>query len=316
MVQIEQAQRAFSLGGGLRTPLLSAPGLAAQLGLEALYLKPECLQVTGSFKYRGAFTKVHQVAPELAGRGVITYSSGNHGQAVAAAAARHGLAAAVVMPEDAVAEKVAGALAWGAEVRFAGHSSLERQAAAEALAAERGWAVIPPFDDPWVIAGQATIGLELAEDLWTSDGVLVPVGGGGLAAGISLALSHLRPDCPVWGVEPEGADDARRSLAAGELVSLDHPTTVCDGLRTSRLGELPFSILSRHLGQVLTVPDHLCGQAVERLLREAKLVVEPSGAVGLAALLAGAAPSFRRPTLILSGGNISGSYLASLIAGK
>lgn len=311
---MEEAQLAFSAGGGVRTPLLSAPGLAAELNLEALYVKPECLQVTGSFKYRGAFTKIHRLAPELAGRGVATYSSGNHGQAVAAAAARHQLSAAVVMPEDAVAEKVAGALAWGAEVRFVGHTSLERQAAAEDLAEERGWAVIPPFDDPWVIAGQATIALELAEDLPTSDGVLVPIGGGGLAAGISLALSQLRPDCPVWGVEPEGADDARRSLAAGELVSLEHPRTVCDGLRTSRLGELPFSILRRHLGQLVTVPDAQTGEAVRRLLGGLNLVVEPSGAVGLAAILAGLASTLRRPTLVLSGGNISRAYLAALVS--
>lgn len=313
--QMHEAHLAFSAAGGLRTPTLCAPGLAAQLHLDALYLKAECLQVTGSFKFRGAFTKVHRVAPGLQGRGVVTYSSGNHGQAVAAAAQRHGLAALVVMPEDAVAEKVAGALALGAEVRFSGHTSLARQAAAEAIARERDWTVIPPFDDPWVIAGQATIGLEIAQDVPDTDAVLVPIGGGGMAAGISLALAHLRPGLPVLGVEPEGADDARRSLAAGNLVSLDHPDTVCDGLRTSRLGQLPFAILGTHLHQVLTVTDEQTGQAVLRLLQEAKLVVEPSGAVGLAALWAQLGGELHRPTVVLSGGNISATYLRALLGG-
>jgi threonine dehydratase len=312
---MREAHLAFSAGGGLRTPTLSAPGLAAQLHLDALYLKAECLQVTGSFKFRGAFTKVHRVAPALNGRGVVTYSSGNHGQAVAAAAQRHGLASVVVMPEDAVAEKVAGAMALGAEVRFSGTTSVARQVTAEAIAQERDWVVIPPFDDPWVIAGQATIGLEIAEDAPDTDAVLVPIGGGGMASGISLALAQVRPHCPVFGVEPAGADDARRSLAAGELVSLDHPDTVCDGLRTSRLGQLPFAILCAHLRQVLTVSDQQAGQAVLRLLQEAKLVVEPSGAVGLAALWAGLAGETRRPTVVLSGGNISRSYLSALLAG-
>ncbi len=309
-----EAHLAFSAQGGLRTPTLSAEGLAEELHLDALYLKAECLQVTGSFKFRGAFTKVHRMAPSLSGRGVVTYSSGNHGQAVAAAARRHGLAALVVMPEDAVAEKVAGALAFGAEVRFSGRTSLARQAEAEAIAHERDWPLVPPFDDPWVIAGQATIGLEIVEDAPDTDGVLVPIGGGGMASGIALALSRLRPEWRVFGVEPEGADDARRSLAAGSLVSLEHPDTICDGLRTSRLGQLPFSILKTHLSRVVTVTDDQAGRAVLRLFRDQHLVVEPSGAVGLAALIAGLGGQLRRPTVVLSGGNISASYLQGLLS--
>lgn len=292
------------------TPIMTCRSLALDLGLETLYLKPECLQKTGSFKFRGAYTKVHRLAPTLGGRGVVTYSSGNHGQAVAAAAALHGIPAVVVMPEDVVREKVAAARAYGAEVVLAGHTSLERLKLAEEIQRERSWVMVPPFDDPDIVAGQATCGLEISEEAPDTDVILVPVGGGGLCSGITLATAERLPRAKVMGVEPEGADDARQSLEAGRLVTVDHPSTLADGLRTSRIGELNFEVISRHSAGIVTVSEEAIRQAVRLLALRAKLVVEPSGAVGLAALLEGKVPVARRPTLVLSGGNVSPETLA------
>lgn len=296
------------------TPILTCRSLAERLSLDRLYLKPECLQRTGSFKFRGAYTKIHRVAPTLGGRGVVTYSSGNHGQAVALAAALHGVPAAIVMPEDAVQAKVDAARAYGAEVWLAGHTSLERLVVAEEIVKDRGWEMIPPFDDPDIISGQATVGLEIAREAPDTDAVLVPVGGGGLAAGIALALAEKLPHARVWGVEPEGADDARRSLEAGALVTLDRPSTLADGLRTSRVGAANFEILRSRAAGVVTVSEGAIMAAVRLLLLRAKLVVEPSGAVGMGALLEERIAGLRRPTLVLSGGNVSPETLSRCLA--
>ncbi len=292
------------------TPAMTSSSLAPLVGRQMLHLKPENLQRTGSFKFRGAYTKVHRLAPHLGGRGIVTYSSGNHGQAVALAAALHGVKAIIVLPEDAVPDKVEATLAYGAEIIRAGHTSLERKAAAEDIAASHGWPIVHAFDDPDIIAGQATVGREIALSVPDTDGVLVPVGGGGLASGISLALSHLRPGLPVFGVEPEGANDAFLSLSEHHLVTLDHPQTLADGLRTSRIGDLNFEILSRHLAGIITVSEASIRKAVRLLAQRAKLVVEPSGAVGLAALLEGKGAALMSPTLVLSGGNVSAETLA------
>lgn len=296
------------------TRVVTASSLADLLGLDKLYLKPECLQRTGSFKFRGAYTKVHRLAPSLGGRGVVTFSSGNHGQAVALAASLHNIPAVIVMPEDVVPEKAEAARAYGAEVRLVGRTSLERKAAAETIADERGWAIVPPFDDPDIVAGQATVGIEIAEEAPDTDAVLVPVGGGGLSSGVALAMKARRPDVRVVGVEPLGADDARRSLEAGHVVTLDHTDTLADGLRTSRIGDLNFEILRTRSDGIVTVSEAAITKAVCLLAVRAKLVVEPSGAVGLAALLEGAFSAARRPTVLLSGGNVSPSTLSRLLA--
>jgi len=295
------------------TRVMTCSSLSQMLGLEQLYLKPECLQRTGSFKFRGAYTKVHRLAPSLQGKGVVAFSSGNHGQAVALAAKLHGLPALIVLPEDVVAEKEDACRAYGAEVRLAGRTSLERKAVAEEIATQRGWTIVPPFDDPDIVSGQATVGLEILEEAPDTDAVLVPVGGGGLSSGVTLAVKRSRPDVKVIGVEPSGADDARRSLEAGEIVAIEHPVTLADGLRTSRIGDLNFEILRERSDGVRSVSEDGIMRAVFHLALRAKLVVEPSGAVGLAALMEGALIDARRPTVLLSGGNVSPATFSRLL---
>jgi threonine ammonia-lyase medium form len=295
------------------TPLQESRTLTAPVGAP-VWLKPECLQRTGSFKLRGAYNKIATLSAEEQARGVITYSSGNHAQGVACAAGLLGIKAVVVMPEDAVPAKVAATRGYGAEVVFAGHDSLQRQARALELQRDQGYTVVPPFDDAAIIAGQATVGLEIAEALPEVATVVVPCGGSGLLSGVALAVRELQPAARVIGVEPASAADAQASLAAGKVVEAASIDTICDGLRTRRIGDLNFRFLQRYVTAIVTVPDTATLEAMRFLALRAKLVVEPSGAVAVAALLGGAVPAGAGPVVaVLSGGNVEASLLAKVL---
>jgi threonine dehydratase len=277
------------------------------------YLKAESLQPIGAFKIRGAYTAVASLAAEERARGVITYSSGNHAQGVARAARLLGAPAVVVMPSDAPAIKRQRVVADGAEIVIVGTASDERQAVAERIAAERGLAIIPPFDDDRVIAGQGTVGLEIAEELPDVVAVLVPIGGGGLASGIAVAVRALVPDARVIGVEPELGADARESLASGRIVTWpaeEVSRTIADGTRTRALGRRTFAHLSRLLDSVVTVSEVEIAAGVRLAAEESRLVVEPSGALSVAALAFHAAElgldrlDGRPVVAVVSGGNV------------
>jgi threonine dehydratase len=300
-------------GIAVTTPLLSFGGPVPDDN--ALWLKAESLQRTGSFKFRGAYNAVSALSPEEQGRGVITYSSGNHGQAVACAARLLGIPAVVVMPEDAIPVKVALTQRWGAAIEFAGLTSLDRQERAFALVKEHGYTVIPPFDDRRIIAGQGTVALEILDQQPDLEAVVVPVGGGGLISGIATAIKAHRPDVRVVGAEPEGGADAKASLETGKLVTLGHVETVADGLRTSRIGELNFATMQECVDEVVTVPDEETLRAVGILAAEARLVVEPSGAVSTAAVLFGhTGLHARKAVAVISGGNVDPARLRACLA--
>jgi threonine dehydratase len=310
--EIRQARERIA-GVVARTPLQPAYALEVAEGNQ-LWLKAESLQRTGSFKIRGAYNAIASLSDEQRSRGVITYSSGNHGQAVAAAAHLLGARALVVMPEDAIAVKVEATRAWGAEVSFAGHTSLDRQERAMELVREHGYTVIPPFDDRRIVAGQGTAGLEILEQLPEVEAVAVPVGGGGLISGIATAVKSMRPDVRVIGVEPAGAADAQESVRRGELVTWDHVDTVADGLRTSRVGELNFATIRAHVDEIVTVPERDILQTVGLLATGVHLVSEPSGAVAPAAAIFGhTGISGKRVVAVISGGNVEPGRLVRCV---
>src|SRR6266568_767928 len=288
-----------------RTPLLYVEELGA-------HLKLENEQPIGAFKIRGAYNAIRKLPDAVRKRGVITFSSGNHGQAVAYAAKQFGVRAVIVMPETAPAVKVDGVKKWGGEVVFAGRTSADRHQKAEALAAAEGLAVIPPFDHPDVVAGQATVGLEIAEDLPDVETVVVPVGGGGLISGVVRGLAVAGSDATAWGVEPAGAPKLHDSLAAGHPITLARTASVADGLITLTVGELPFQVLTEHrerVGGVVLVEDDTIREAVHFLHRRAGLAVEPSGAATTAAVLSGALKVQGPTVLVVSGGNVDPALL-------
>ena len=278
--------------------------------------KCENLQSGGAFKIRGAHNFIAQLSDAERCQGVITYSSGNHGQAVALSAGVVRVKAVVVMPTNAPGIKVDGARALGAEVLFEGVTSASRKARAESVAAERGLRMVPPFDDPWIVSGQGTVGLEILRECPDISRVLVPVGGGGLLAGTATAIKLQRPDVEVIGVEPVGAAKMRDSLAAGRPVTLDHVASIADGLIPVRPGDLTFEHVRRFADDVVTVDDDVITNAVLRLFRRDKLVVEPSGAAAVAALISGTVKPVvgndRTTVVVLSGGNIGLDLLARL----
>ena len=300
-----------------RTPVLRVPRLDALAGLD-LYLKAENLQRVGAFKARGAINAVLALSPSAREKGLITFSSGNHGQAVALAARDAGVHAHIVMPEDAPAVKVEAVRALGGEVSFAGRTTDDRYKLAHEIAARTGGTVIPPFDDADVIAGQGTATVELIEQAAelgaTLDAVLVPVGGGGLLAGACLAAEG-HPSRPrVIAVEPATADAFSRSFAAKERVTIAPASTIADGLKPIRVGELNFAIAGRLVSDCAVVDDEAIGRALVELLLHGKILVEPSGACALAAALDGKLPAgLRRVGVILSGGNLAPAQLADLI---
>ena len=299
-------------GVAVATPLLSFPELSQETGGD-VRLKCESLQRTGSFKIRGAYNFVSQLSPEEMERGIITYSSGNHAQAVALAAREKGVRAVVVMPTTAPGVKVDGARRLGAEVVFEGTTSLERKVRAEAIAKEEGLAMVPPFDHPRIIAGQGTVGLEIARDWPEVDMVLVPIGGGGLAGGTAAALKGLLPRVRVVGVEPQGAPAMRAALDAGEPVTLSGTETIADGLAPVRAGSLTFLHARAFLDDVVLVTDDAIRRATALLVSRRKLVVEYSGAATVAAIISGAVDAGGlKIAAVLRGGNLDPSLLEGL----
>ena len=295
-----------------RTPLVDVTDIAGR----PLRLKCENLQVAGAFKIRGAYNLISRMASGSDLRGVITYSSGNHAQAVACAARKLGLAAVVVMPETAPDVKVEGTRSYGAEVLFEGTTSVERKLRAEAVAAERGLAMVPPFDHPEIIAGQGTVGCEILEDDPSVDTVYVPIGGGGLVAGVAAAVKQRRPSARIVGVEPVGAAAMARSVEAGVPVTLDTVESIADGLLPVRPGDLTFAHVAAYVDTIVTVEDDAIVAAVRWLAARAKLVVEPSGAATVAAVLFSGRENSGPDgdaVAVLSGGNIAAAALAALL---
>jgi threonine dehydratase len=297
----------------VRTPLVHVPQLSPRL-----LIKPESLQPTGSFKLRGAYTAISASGRQARERGVIAHSSGNHGHAVAYAAALLGVRAVVVVPSTAPRIKTEAIEYYGADMVTVAPTMSARVAATEELSAKRGYIVIPPFDDRAVIAGQGTIGLEIAADCPRVDLVLVPVSGGGLISGIAAAIRARCPGAAVVGVEPELAADARESLRRGERVAwpaADTQRTIADALRVEQVGVLPFAHLRELVTDIVTVSEDEMLTAVRLLARQARLVAEPGGAAAVAAWLFHAAelPTASTPVAVLSGGNIDPALLAEIL---
>jgi threonine dehydratase len=301
-------------GVAVRTPLLDLPDLGIRLGVPVA-LKCELLQPIGAFKIRGAYNAIARVAAEGGARGVVTQSSGNHGQAVAFAARRFGLRAVVVMPASTPAVKVEGVRRHGGEVVLAGATrSAEQGARAEAIARDEGLTMIPPFNHPDVIAGQGTCGLEILEQRPDVRTILVPVSGGGLIAGISVAVAALAPDVRLVGVEPAGAAKLTAALAAGAPQTLDRTESMADGLLSRSVGDLTFDILRRVVREAVTVSEEEIAGAVRWLHHHTDLRPEPSGAVALAALLAGRVRPDGPTVAVVSGGNVDPELYQRLVA--
>ncbi len=313
------AARQRIAGHAIRTPLLENAALNERVGGRVL-IKPEVLQRTGSFKFRGAYNRITQIQDEKPGTPIVAFSSGNHAQGVAAAAHLHGVDATIVMPSDAPGAKLDRTRGYGAKVVMYERSDGNRDMIARKIADETGAAIVPPYDDPGIIAGQGTVGLEILEDCEQRDfdpgAILVPCSGGGLAAGIVLAVQELAPDTSVYSVEPENFDDHARSLASGAVernVALSG--SICDALLSPEPGKLTFPINGPGLAGGLVVTDAMALEAVAFAMRELKLVVEPGGAVGLAALLSGVFPlKGRSAVIVLSGGNIDPEIMRRALA--
>ncbi|NBE92626.1 pyridoxal-phosphate dependent enzyme [Nonomuraea sp. KC401] len=298
-----------------RTPVLCSRTLDELVGAEVL-LKCENFQRVGAFKFRGAYNAVSRLPRGQLAKGVAAYSSGNHAQAVALAARVLGTNAVILMPEDAPRSKLEATAGYGAEVVTYDRYTGDRAALTEELAAERGLALIPPYDHPHVIAGQGTAALELLQEAGRLDLLLAPVGGGGLIAGCATAVKGLDPAMRVVGVEPEAGDDTKRSLEAGRRVVIDVPRTVADGQAVATPGELTFAINQRLVEAVALVTDDEIREAMRFAFERLKIVVEPSGAAGLAALLAGRVERLPgRVGVVVSGGNVSARRFAELCVG-
>lgn len=317
MVTLEQIQAAQQRlrGVAARTPLIRyyAPGD------EQIYLKPESLQPIGSFKLRGAYNKVASLSDAERRRGVISYSSGNHAQGVAYAARAMGVKAVIVMPRNAPKIKIDATAALGAEIVFVGPGSAERKTKAEELAAQHGYAIVPPYDDEHIIAGQGTAGLEILEDLADVELVLVPVGGGGLISGVSAAIKLSGSKAKLIGVEPELANDAQQSFRAGKIVQLPAErvsSTLADGLRTQSIGAHNFEHIRAYVDDVIAVTEDEIRNAVRRVATEARIIAEPSGAVTSAAWLhhRDELPASKKAVAVVSGGNIEPQLLSMILS--
>jgi threo-3-hydroxy-L-aspartate ammonia-lyase len=287
-----------------RTPVLTSSTLDARTGAR-VFLKCENLQRTGAFKFRGAWNLVSRLPAESRRRGLVAFSSGNHAQAVALVAKLHGVPAAIVMPRDAPAAKLEATRGYGAEVILYDPAEASREELARRLAEERGRVLVPPFDHPDIVAGQGTAALELFEEVGALDALLVPVGGGGLISGSALAARARSPGCRVIGVEPAAGDDGVRSFRSGRLERIEHPATIADGARTTSLGRLTFAVIREHVSDMLAVPDEDLIATMRFVWERMKLVVEPTGVLGLAALLQGRVRlEGRRVGVMISGGNV------------
>jgi threonine dehydratase len=296
----------------VRTPLLPADIVSEQLGVP-VWVKPEMLQRGGAFKFRGAYNFLSHLSPDERARGVVAPSSGNHAQAVALAAKLYGVPAVVVMPTTVTAAKRSGAERLGARVELAGTTTAHRMARAEELVRDEGLTLVPPYDHPMIIAGQGTVGLEIAADLPSVDTVLVPVGGGGFSAGVAAAIKLSLPNARVIGVEPSGAPKLSRAREAGRPVRLEHSGGLADGLLAVEIGHITFAHHQRYIDDVVLVDDAALRGAMRLLLDRLKLVVEPSGAITIAALLGGKVQSQGATVAVLSGGNIEWDGLRELL---
>jgi threo-3-hydroxy-L-aspartate ammonia-lyase len=299
-----------------RTPVVSSRTLNLRCKAQ-VFLKCENLQRMGAFKFRGAYNFLASLSDEERKRGVVAFSSGNHAQGVALAAQLLGVRATIVMPYDAPAVKLAATREYGAEVVHYERERSHREEIARSVAAERGATVVPPFDDARIVAGAGTAALELLEDAGSLDAIVVPVGGGGLMGGTAIASHGLDASIELYGVEPQSGDDFAQSLARGERVSIPVPETIADGLQTTSPGLLTFAIAREHVREVVTVGDDELRAAMRFAFERMKLVVEPSGAAALAALLHGRIPSVagKRVGAILSGGNIDAIRYGELLRG-
>jgi len=321
--EIKLAQKRLQ-GVAVRTPLVRYFPPATERGygaLEQLYLKPESMQPIGSFKLRGAYNKVASLAAEERARGVITYSSGNHAQGVAYAARAMNTKAVIVMPRNAPKIKKDATAALGAEIVEVGSGSEERRAKAEELAAKHGYVVIPPYNDAQIIAGQGTVGLEIAEEMPDVELVIVPIGGGGLSSGTATALKLSGSRAKVIGVEPALANDAQQSLRAGKIVEITAErasSTIADGLRTQSIGALNFEHIRKYVDDIVAVTEDEIREAMRRMALNARLVAEPSGAVTFAAWLfhREKMPESAKTVAVISGGNAEPNLLAEILGGE
>jgi threonine dehydratase len=320
MITLTDLQKARTRlkGVAVHTPLVRYFG--AGTADEELYFKPESLQPIGSFKLRGAYNKIASLTVEERGRGVITYSSGNHAQGVAYAARTLRARAVIVMPRTAPQVKIDATAVLGAEIVYVGSSSDERRVKALELANTHGYVVIPPYDDETIIAGQGTVGLEILEDLPDVEMVLVPVGGGGLSSGVAAALKLSSSPAKVIGVEPALANDAQQSLREGRVVRIEAQSaasTIADGLRTQSIGAANFEHLTKYLDGIVTVSEDEIRSAMRQVITGARLMTEPSGAVTMAAWMyhRGELPASRKTVAVISGGNADPKQVAEVLEG-
>ncbi|WEZ83045.1 threo-3-hydroxy-L-aspartate ammonia-lyase [Rhizobium sp. 32-5/1] len=286
------------------TPVLTSKTADAMAGAR-LFFKAENLQRSGAFKFRGAYNSVSALEPDIRRTGVVAFSSGNHGQALAYAAQLFGVSAVIVMPQDTPAMKVAATRGYGAEIVFYDRYTEDREAITRRIAAERHATIIPPYDHADVIAGQGTAALELIEEVGEIDYLVAPLGGGGLLAGCALSAKALSPGCKIIGVEPEAGDDGRQSLRKGEIVRIPVPKSIADGALTTYLGQHNFPILKRDVHDIVTVSDTQLIDTMRFFAERMKIIVEPTGCLAAAAVLHGAvACAGKRVGIILSGGNV------------
>jgi threonine dehydratase len=315
LVSLDEIRAAAHLlrGVAVRTPLLPAEDLSQHLGGGEIFVKPEMLQRGGAFKFRGAYVFLAGLPASLRARGVIAPSSGNHAQAVAFAARIFGVHATLVMPTTVTAVKRAGVERLGGRVELAGTTTADRMERAEQLAKETGSVLVPPYDDARIIAGQGTAGLEIVEDLPDVGTVLVPVGGGGLSAGVATAVKLLAPHARVIGVEPVGAPKLSRARAAGAPVRLASTGGMADGLLATQIGTVPFAHHAAYIDEVVTIEDAELAPAMRYLLDRLKIVAEPSGAITIAALQSGKVEPRGKTVAVLSGGNIEWDGLCGVL---
>ncbi|MBD8530412.1 MULTISPECIES: threo-3-hydroxy-L-aspartate ammonia-lyase [unclassified Massilia] len=310
---VEQAAARLA-GAAHRTPTLTSTTANARIGAE-LFFKCENYQCMGAFKFRGAFNAIARFTDAQRAAGVLTFSSGNHAQAIALSARLAGIRATIIMPSDAPALKVQATKEYGGEVLFYDRYTENREEIASRLADERGMTLIPPYDHPDVICGQGTAAKELFEDVGPLDVLLVPLGGGGLLSGCALAASGLAPGCKVIGVEPEAGNDGQQSLRRGEVVHIGVPKTIADGAMVTHVGTHNFEVIKRLVDDIVTVTDAQLVETMKFFAERMKMVVEPTGCLGAAAALCGVVPvAGKRVGIVISGGNVDLSRFAALVA--
>lgn len=306
------AARQRLLGHAHRTPVLTSATADERSGA-SLYFKAESLQRMGAFKFRGAYNALSQFSPQQRAHGVITFSSGNHAQAIALSARLLGMRAVIIMPEDAPASKVAATRGYGAEVILYDRYTQDREAIGAKIAAEQNLTLIPPYDHPWVMAGQGTAALELFEEVGELDLLFVPLGGGGLLSGCAVAARNLSPACRIIGVEPEAGNDGQQSLQRGEIVTIATPKTIADGAQTQHLGHHTFPVLRELVDEIVTVSDSELVEAMRFFASRMKQMIEPTGCLAAAAAFASPIAG-KRVGVILSGGNVDLARFAALVA--